>query len=234
MSCWWLRDRLIHWSIHREFARLVFPQRTPETHLDRAVQSFIEVVRLVFGTAARKQLGVWVAAQFAKSSDVEVNQECSRKKLLQYTIVNNMLSRVSMNGGHMCEPFARVTGREALVQMNAWMMETAYQDILIDMATEYVNKNGLAVLLFFSRNVKGPSRASVITPGHILTGMGARAAVTFGLLSGPITHTAVFDEEGLAARERRMARMSSKWACFAQSREDMAKVSSDIHQLDFG
>ena len=100
------------------------------------------------------------------------------------------------------------------------------------MHRKYINQKDLAVLLLFSRVVKGPSRATQTNQSNVLSGNGARAALTFRFFSGPIPDTAIFDKAALIARDDRIARLVSKWYIFAQTRQDLAKVSSDISQLD--
>ena len=95
----------------------------------------------------------------------------------------------------------------------------------------YVEMHEIAGQLFFSKNVLGPSKASVISQTVLNDDQGARPALLVGFIKGSISQSATLDKHKLQARIARMRSIAPQWLSFAQDPDQPLKVFANLKSI---
>ena len=82
--------------------------------------------------------------------------------------------------------------------MRAWLLESAFQWVLLLTVKYYVEERGVAALLLFSDIILGRAKASALNETHLLVATSKRATITAGLIKGPIGQSEQFDHQAFA------------------------------------
>ena len=79
-----------------------------------------------------------------KGADDEVKIETSPDNLMKYPLVQRLLERMRLSKSNLHPPFAILTQKTQMQPIRSWLLESAFQRVLVLTVKYYVEERGVA------------------------------------------------------------------------------------------